>query len=116
MQLPLQISFRQMEHSPEIEASVREKAAKLDTFASRITSCRVLVEPAGKHREHGNQYAVHIDITLPGGEVVATREPGDHQEYKDLAIAIRDAFDSSKRQLEDFVRRQRGDVKTHRRG
>jgi cold shock CspA family protein len=115
MQLPLQISFRQMEHSPAIEATIREKAARLDTFAGRIMSCRVVVEPAGKHHLHGNQYELHIDITLPGGEVVATREPGEHKEYKDIAIAIRDAFDSAGRQLEDYVRRQRGDVKSHAR-
>lgn len=115
MQLPLQISFRQMEHSPAIEATIREKAARLDTFAGRIMSCRVVVEPAGKHHLHGNQYELHIDITLPGGEVVATREPGEHKEYKDIAIAIRDAFDSAGRQLEDHVRRQRGDVKARSR-
>ncbi|MBI3462574.1 MAG: ribosome-associated translation inhibitor RaiA [Planctomycetes bacterium] len=66
MQLPLQISFRQMEHSPAMEAMIREKAARLDTFAKRIMSCRVVVEPAGRHHVHGNQYEVHIDITLPG--------------------------------------------------
>lgn len=113
MQLPLQISFRQMEHSPAIDATIREKADRLDTFANRIMSCRVVVEPAGKHHLHGNQYNVRIDITLPGGEVVATREPGEHKEYKDIAIAVRDAFDSAGRQLEDYVRRQRGDVKSH---
>jgi len=115
MQLPLQISFRQMEHSQEIEADIRERAAKLDSFASRIMSCRVVVQPAAKHREHGNQYAVRIDITLPGGEVVATREPANDKEHQDVAIAIRDAFDALNRQLQDYVRRQRGDVKTHRR-
>ncbi len=115
MQLSLQISFRQMEHSPAIEATIREKAATLDTFSGRIMSCRVVVEPAGKHHLHGNQYEVRIDITLPGGELVVTREPGEHKEYKDIAIAIRDAFDSAGRQLEDYVRRQRGDVKSHAR-
>ena len=116
MELPLQISFRQMEPSPEFEAAIREKAAKLDTFASRITSCRVTVEPVGKHRKHGHPYSVHIDVTLPGGELVATREPGDDQDHKDVAIAIRDAFEAVKRQLEDYVRRQRGAVKAHGRG
>ena len=104
MQLPLQISFRQMDHSPALEATIREKAARLDTFANRIMSCRVVVGLAGKHHVHGNQYNVRIDITLPGGEVVATREPGEHQEYKELSIALRDAFNAAARQLEDLVR------------
>jgi cold shock CspA family protein len=104
-----------MDPSPDIEATVRERAARLDTFASHIMSCRVVIEPAGKHRVHGNQYEVHVDIKLPGGEVAATREPSQHKEYRELSVAIRDAFDSAARQLEDYVRRQRGDVKIHER-
>jgi cold shock CspA family protein len=46
---------------------------------------------------------------------VATREPAEHKEYKDISIAIRDAFDAVARQLEDYVRRQRGDVKSRAR-
>ncbi len=112
MQLPLQVSFRHMEHSAEFEALIRDKAAKLDTYSDHIMSCRVLVEPAGKHRRHGNLYEVRIDITVPGEEIVVTRESGEHIEYKDFHTALRDAFDSARRQLEDYVRRQRGFVKT----
>ncbi len=114
MQLPLQISFRQMDRSPAIEAAVREKAGRLDKFAARITSCRVVIEPVGKHHQYGNQYEVRVDITLPNSEIVATREPSEHTEYKEIAIAIRDAFNSAVRQLEDYVRVQRGAVKFHR--
>ena len=113
MQLPLQVSFRHMAHSPVLETMVRERAARLDTFAGRIMSCRVVIEPAGKHRVHGNQYVVRIDIKVPGGEVVSTHEPSEHKEYKEIAVAIRDAFDAATRQLEDYVRRQRGDVKSN---
>jgi cold shock CspA family protein len=104
-----------MERSPNIEATILDRAAKLDKFASHIMSCRVVVEPAGRHRLHGNQYEVRIDITLPEGEVVATREPSEHKEYKDIEITIRDAFDSAVRELEDYVRLQRGAVKAHTR-
>lgn len=113
MQLPLQVSFRHMDHSDAIEALIHEKAAKLDTFANHIMSCRVVVEPAGKHHLHGNLYEVHLDITLPGGEIAVTREPSQHTEYRDISVAIRDAFDAARRQLEDYVRRQRGAVKAH---
>jgi cold shock CspA family protein len=113
MQLPLQISFRHMEHSDAIETVVREKATALDTFAEHIMSCRVVVELAGKHHQHGNLYEVRIDLTLPGGEIAVTREPSQHTEYRDIQVALRDAFDSARRQLEDYVRRQRRDVKAH---
>jgi cold shock CspA family protein/ribosome-associated translation inhibitor RaiA len=113
MQLPLQVSFRHVEPSPAIEAIIPDKAAKLDNFAEHIMSCRVVIEPTSKHHRNGNLYNVRIDITLPRGEVVATRQPDEHIEYKEIAVAIRDAFDAVRRQLEDYVRRQRGAVKTH---
>ena len=113
MQLPLQISFRHMNHSDAIEAIIREKAAGLDRFAPDIMSCRVVVDLAGKHHQHGNQYAVRIDLTLRGGEIAVTREPSEHAEYKEIAVALRDAFDSAQRCLEDHVRRRRGAVKAH---
>ncbi len=111
MQLPLQVSFRHMEHSDALEALVREKAARLDTFAGHIMSCRVVVEPAGQHHQHGNLYEVRIDLTVPGEEIAVTREPSEHAEYRDIRVALRDAFDSARRKLEDYVRRRRGAVK-----
>ncbi len=111
MQLPLQISFRHMEPSEAIEAVVREKAAQLDAHADRMMGCRVVVQPAAKHRRHGNLYEVRLDITVPGEEIVVTRGPGEHAEYRDIQVALRDAFDSARRQLEDYVRCRRGAVK-----
>jgi cold shock CspA family protein/ribosome-associated translation inhibitor RaiA len=102
-----------MEQSEALESLVRKKAAKLDSFANRIMSCRVVIEPSGKHHLHGNLYAVHLDIKLPGAEIAITREPSKHIKYKNLTLAIRDAFESARRQLEDFVREERGTVKAH---
>jgi ribosome-associated translation inhibitor RaiA len=110
MQLPLQVSFRHMEPSDAIEAAIRERAATLDTFAEHIMSCRVVVEPAGKHHLHGNLYEVRIDLTVPGEEIAVTREPSQHSEYKDIHVALRDAFDSARRKLEDYARRRRGSL------
>jgi cold shock CspA family protein/ribosome-associated translation inhibitor RaiA len=111
MQTPLQITFRHMDHSETIEALIRERAAKLDASADHIMGCRVVVEPAGKHHEHGNLYEVRIDITVPGEEIAVTREPSEHAEYRNIQVALRDAFDSARRRLEDYVRRRRGAVK-----
>ena len=111
MQVPLQVSLRHMEHSKSVEVLIREKVAKLDASPDHIMGCRVVVEPAGKHHEHGNLYQVRIDITVPSEEIVVVREPSQHAEYKDINVADRDAFDSARRRLEDYVRRRRGSVK-----
>jgi cold shock CspA family protein/ribosome-associated translation inhibitor RaiA len=111
MQVPLQISFRHMEHSEAIETLIREKVAKLDASPDHLIGCRVVVEPAGKHHKHGNLYEVRLDISVPGEEIVIVREPSEHTEYRDIQVAIRDAFDSARRQLADYVHRRRGAVK-----
>lgn len=104
MQLPLQVTFRHMDHSEAIEELIRARAAKLDTFAERIQSCRVVVAPAGKHHHNGNLYDVRIDLALPGKEIAVSGATTQHTEAKDLNVALRDAFDAARRQLEDYVR------------
>lgn len=108
MQIPLQISLHGIEHSNALYDAIREKAEKLERYYSHVMSCRVVLELAGRHRHHGKQFAVRIDLKVPGGEIAITRE---HDE--DLQIALRDAFDAARRKLEDYARGQRGDVKQH---
>lgn len=59
MQIPLQITFRNMDPSPAMEAIVREKAAKLDRFFERIVSCDVTIEAriADSTRAHSTKSA-----------------------------------------------------------
>ena len=79
MQIPLQISFRNMDPSPAIEAVVREKAAKLDRFFERIVSCDVTIEAPHRHHHKGKLYKVRIDIGMPGKDVHVTQEgPKNH--------------------------------------
>jgi ribosomal subunit interface protein len=108
MQTPLQITVRNIEHSDALETRIRDKAQKLEEFCKHIMSCRVVVEAPHKHHHQGKQFNVRIDIDVPGNEIVVNR---DHHE--DVYVALRDAFNAAKRQLEDYVRKIRGDVKTH---
>jgi ribosomal subunit interface protein len=108
MQIPPQITIRDMEHSDALETHIRDKVNKLDEFFDRIMSCRVVVEMPHKHHHQGKHFNVRLDIGVPGSELVINR---DHAE--DVYVALRDAFDAAKRQLEDYARKMRGDVKTH---
>ena len=107
MQLPLQIVFHGMPRSEALEARIREGAAKIEHFHGRITSCHVTVEPCGHHRQQGRLYAARIELRAPSrAEIVASR-------HEDVFVAVRDAFDALRRQLQDSVRQSRGDVKAH---
>jgi ribosomal subunit interface protein len=108
MQIPLQITIRDVEHSEALETHIRDKAKKLDEFFDHIMSCRVVVEMPHKHHHQGKQYTVRVDIGMAGGEIVVNR---DHDE--DVYVALRNAFDVAKRQLEEYAHKLRGEVKKH---
>ena len=113
MQLPIQISFHNVPHSAAVEDEIREYAERLDEFCDRIMSCRVVIDQPHRHHEEGNLYHVRVDITVPGEEIVINREPRQHVAYRDLETAIGATFDQAVRRVQDFVRRQRRDTKTH---
>ncbi len=108
MNIPLQITTRDIDLTDAIRADIVEKAGKLDKFCGGIMRCKVTIESPRRHQHEGKLYSVHIYMTVPGAELVVKRELD-----KDLYVAIRDAFRDTRRKLEDFVREQRGEVKSH---
>lgn len=47
-----------------------------------------MVELAGRRKRKGKEFAVRIDLKVPGGELPVARE------HEDPQIALRDAFDA----------------------
>ena len=108
MQLPLQITLRNLAHSDALEHLIRDRAAKLESFHPHIVSCRVVIELAGRHQHQGKKFVVRLVVKVPGAEIAV-----DHQHDEDPQVAVREAFDAARRKLEDQLRVQRGDVKHH---
>jgi ribosomal subunit interface protein len=108
MQRPLTITARDFTLSEAFDREIREKANALETYFSRITGCDVTIAAPVEHHRKGGPFEVRIRLMVPGKELVANR-----QTEEGLAAAIREAFDAMRRQLEDYVREQRGDVKVH---
>jgi ribosomal subunit interface protein len=111
MQLPVQVTFRDMPQSNAIEAYIRKHAAKLETFSPRITGCHIVLEAPHKHQQSGRHYRVRIDLTIPGYEVVVSHSPEDDATNEDAYAAVDEVFDRLVRRLEDQVRRRRDAVK-----
>ncbi len=106
--MQVQVTLKDMPQSEAVESRIREKAQKLKRFSDRIMTCRVVVETPQRHKHQGKLYSAHIDLTVPGAELVANRAQDE-----DVYVAIRNAFAAITRQLEDFARRRRGEVKNH---
>lgn len=113
MKLPLQIIFRNLDHSEAVEAKIRERAEKLGIYHKYIMSCRVAVEGRHKHHQQGNLMHIRVDVKVPDRELVASREPDEHHAYEDVYVAIRDVFDAMQRQLEEYAGQQQRQVKAH---
>ena len=113
MQIPVEVSFRNMDRSEYLEADVLHNVGKLEEFFDRITRCRVVVEAPHRSHHQGNLYRVRIQLGVPHRELVADRESHDRHEHEDPYVAVRDAFNAMRRQLEDYVRELRHDTKPH---
>jgi ribosome-associated translation inhibitor RaiA len=108
MQLPVQIVFHQIAPWPGAEALLREKVAALDRCAPDLMSCRIVVEEQQKHQRLGRPLAVRLEVRMPRQELTVCK-----QHDSDFHVAVREAFDAMARQIEDHVRRRRGQVKLH---
>ena len=127
--IPVATTFRHMPPSPAVAARIEAEAQKLLRYYTGILRCHVVIVAPHRHHRLGRQYQMHIEITVPGGELVISHEPParvrltavphlqkrDEIEgpHKDLYVVIREVFDAARRRLEDHARRERGDVKRH---
>lgn len=106
MKIPLQINFHDMPVSPALETLIREKAAKLEQFHPNMTGCRVVVDKPHNHSQQGEQFAVTVDVSVPGANLVV-----NHVRNEDANIAVRDAFLAARRQVEDHVKRRQAEIR-----
>ena len=114
MQVPVKITFRNVEKTPAVEDLINRKVDKLERICNYITSCRITIEKLQKHQRMGNLFRVQIDLAVPPGhKLVAGKEPGDSDMHDPLFTVVRHAFEAAERQLKALVERQRGLVKTH---
>ena len=102
MKTPMRITFRGMASSKWMEADIRSRAAKLETYCRRITKCHVSVDIPHRHHEEGNRISVRIDLTVPGEELAVT-----HNSRKDIRVVLGKAFEIARRQLREYAGRRR---------
>lgn len=114
MEMPLDITYRDVEKNAAIDNLIRSKVEKLEEVCDHIIGCHIAVEKAHDNPSHGSPYRVRLDLTVPPShEVVVTRNPGEGIQYDSLESVIRDAFDTARRQLRDLNEQQQDRTKKH---
>src|SRR4051812_38087945 len=82
----LEIEFRDLPRTPNLEATVQQWAKKLVTTGARITRCDVVIEVPHRHHRHGNAYHVRVEVAIPEQVLVAEHD------HADVYLAVADAF------------------------
>jgi hypothetical protein len=95
MTFPIQINFHGMESAPAIDGKVRERIAKLERLAPRITACRVVLEAPNR---------VHLVVRFPGTLLSVSKGGQRDGAAPDLTLACRQAFDAAERALRELTR------------
>jgi ribosome-associated translation inhibitor RaiA len=114
MQTALQVTFHNVPPSESLEAVIRDEAAALERYCDRITSCHVTVSVPHRRHRQGQVYQIRVRMAVPGDEVIVDRDHVGDPAHADAYVAVGDAFHVARRKLEDYVRENRGDVKTRR--
>ena len=111
MTFPLQVSFQQMGTSPALRARIAELATRLERFSPNILHCRVRVERPPQHKQQGALHDIRIDIAVPDGQIIIRHTHSADHAHEHAYVALRDAFNAARRQLESYERKRRGEIK-----
>src|SRR6478736_5878296 len=108
------ITYRGLEKTAQIDELVTDYAARLEKFCDHINRCHVAIEQPNHAHQKGNPFRVRIDVTVPPGhELVADEKGMDNGSHAPLTKVIHDAFKTMEGELRRLVDKQRHEVKTH---
>jgi ribosome-associated translation inhibitor RaiA len=88
-----------MDSSPAVETVVHKSVERLERVHPGILACQVVIEAPHQHHRQGRHFRVLVHVTIPGGEIVASRSPTLDDSHDDVYVAIRDAFAAVRREL-----------------
>ena len=92
----IQITLHNIRRSPALSARIRELGERLENHWAEMIHCRVSVAQEPGPGPKGRLFTVSVGVRLPGRELAAA---GQHPE--DVYLALREAFDSMRRQLNE---------------
>jgi cold shock CspA family protein len=107
----LEIYFDGLDKSEFVEEKIKERFQKLLRYESGIMGAYITVESPHQHRQRDRLYRVKIKLDLPTKSLNLSRDHWKNEAHRDVYVAIRDAFKSVERQLKEYNRIKRGDVK-----
>jgi ribosome-associated translation inhibitor RaiA len=115
MDIPLELSFHNIEPSDALKNAVEAHVGRLEQLHDHIIGCRVVIEmPHKSQKALGNPPDVHIVVRVPGKEIVVSKElahEGHKKNATDAYAVLDNAFAVAASRLKDYRRISHGDVK-----
>src|SRR5271168_4321796 len=99
---PMTLTFRHTDHSGALEARARALGERLQRYGERITQCHMTLEASRGDHNSGARFVVKIDLAVPGAQIHADSLQIDGSGHKDIHLALRDAYNNAKRQLQEL--------------
>jgi len=92
----IQITLHNVRRSPALSARIRDLGERLENLWAEMIHCRVSVAQEAGPGPRGRLYTVTVNVRLPARDLTATGQDAD-----DVYLAVREAFDSMRRQLHE---------------
>lgn len=97
----IQITLQRLRRTPALSARIRDLAERLESHHPQILDVRIAVSH-GTRQTKGGPYTVTVRVRMPGREPAVSRKQDE-----DVYVAVRDAFDAVRRELEHVADAQR---------
>ncbi len=113
MQVEPQITFKNLDTSPGLEALIRQRIDGLEQMHPRIISCRVVVEVPRRASETAKlPLGISVEVEVPGKPTIVAKDQQERHEAKgDHTAPVNNAFDAVERQLDKIAAIQDREVK-----
>ena len=114
MQVPAEITFKDVRRSRWVEGYIAERVKHLEKFARDITRCHVTLSREQSSQRKGNRYCVMVEVRVPKQHDLAVRKQKQIQDMQtQLPAVINAAFGAIETQLKRTVARRRHEEKAH---
>lgn len=96
------LTLRGVERSGALESRVREMHQRLQRLNDRMTLCHVTI--VRESAANPDAVVAKIHLSVPGAQIHAESGEAHGHAHTDVFLALRDAYDSARRQLRDLKR------------
>lgn len=114
MQEEPEVTFKNMDASPTLEARMQERIDRLERFHHGIVGCRVVVQEAHKSAASGkNPLRIDLEVQIPGDLLHASGEEEIRETKDNTGNLVTRVFEAMEHQLDAAVARAKRRVKAH---